>query len=95
MRIARVLGSVMLNRCLPSFESASLRLVAPMMTTDLESDQLPETETLVIWDELGAGNGGLVAVSEGAEAAQAFKPELKPVDAYGAALIDSVDLETS
>mgnify|MGYP001246407785 FL=1 len=95
MRIARVLGSVTLNRCLPSFESASLRLAVPMMTTDLESDQLPETETLVIWDELGAGNGGLVAVSEGAEAAQAFKPELKPVDAYGAALIDSVDLETS
>jgi len=95
MRIARVFGSVTLNRCLPSFESASLRLAVPMMTTDLESDQLPETETLVIWDELGAGNGGLVAVSEGAEAAQAFKPELKPVDAYGAALIDSVDLETS
>ncbi len=95
MRIARVLGSVTLNRCLPSFESASLRLAVPMMTTDLESDQLPETETLVIWDELGAGNGGLVAVSEGAEAAQVFKPELKPVDAYGAALIDSVDLETS
>ena len=95
MRIARVLGSVTLNRCLPSFESASLRLAVPMMTTDLESDQLPKTETLVIWDELGAGNGGLVAVSEGAEAAQAFKPERKPVDAYGAALIDSVDLETS
>ena len=95
MRIARVLGSVTLCRCLPSFESASLRLAVPMMTTDLESDRLPETETLVIWDELGAGNGGLVAVSEGAEAAQPFKPELKPVDAYGAALIDSVDLETS
>ena len=95
MRIARVLGSVTLSRCLPSFESASLRLAVPMMTTDLESDQLPKTETLVIWDELGAGNGGLVAVSEGAEAAETFKPELKPVDAYGAALIDSVDLETS
>jgi len=94
MRIGRVFGSVTLNRCLPSFESASLRLVVPLMTTDLESDKLPETETLVVWDELGAGNGGLIAVSEGAEAAQPFKPQLKPVDAYNAAILDSVDLET-
>jgi len=94
MRIARVLGSVTLNRCLPSFESASLRLAVPLMAEDLESDKLPETETLVVWDELGAGNGGLIAVSEGAEAAQPFKPQLKPVDAYNAAILDSVDLET-
>ena len=94
MRIARVLGSVTLNRCLPSFKSASLRLAVPLMAEDLESDKLPETETLVVWDELGAGNGGLIAVSEGAEAAQPFKPQLKPVDAYNAAILDSVDLET-
>ena len=64
------------------------------MAEDLESDKLPETETLVVWDELGAGNGGLIAVSEGGEAAEPFKPQLKPVDAYSAALLDSVDLET-
>ena len=93
MRIGRVFGSVTLNRCLPSFESASLRLVVPLMTTDLESDKLPETETLVVWDELGAGNGGLIAVSEGREAAEPFMPQIKPVDAYNAALIDSIDLE--
>ena len=94
MRIARVLGAVTLNRCLSSFESASLRLAVPLMAEDLESDKLPETETLVGWDELGAGNGGLIAGSEGAEAAQPFKPQLKPVDAYSAAILDSVDLET-
>jgi hypothetical protein len=34
----------------------------------------------------------LIAISEGAEAAQPFRPELKPVDAYCAAILDSVDL---
>jgi ethanolamine utilization protein EutN len=48
---------------------------------------------LVVWDELGAGNGGLIAVSEGREAAEPFMPQIKPVDAYNAALIDSIDLK--
>ena len=93
MRIARVLGSVTLNRYLPSFESASLRLAIPLMADQLESKGIPGTEMLVVWDELGAGNGGLIAVSEGHEAAEPFMPQIKPVDAYNAALIDSIDLK--
>ena len=47
---------------------------------------------MVVYDELGAGIGSLIAISEGREAAQPFRPELKPVDAYNAAILDSIDL---
>ena len=55
-------------------------------------DGEPQSDPLVIWDELGAGEGDLVAISEGGEAAQPFRPELKPVDAYCAAILDNVHL---
>jgi microcompartment protein CcmK/EutM len=46
----------------------------------------------VAWDDLGSGDGQLVAFSEGGEAAQPFQPDAKPVDAYVAALIDRLDI---
>jgi ethanolamine utilization protein EutN len=45
-------------------------------------------------DDLGAGDGQLVAFSEGGEAAQPFKPLDKPIDAYVAALIDHLDVNS-
>ena len=45
-----------------------------------------------MWDELGVGYGDIVALSEGGEAAQPFRPELKPVDAYNAAILDELDV---
>ncbi|MEO1990715.1 MAG: EutN/CcmL family microcompartment protein [Pirellulales bacterium] len=50
---------------------------------------------MVAWDDLGAGDGQLVAFSEGGEAAQPFRPEHKPVDAYISALIDHLELAHS
>ncbi len=35
----------------------------------------------------------MIAVSDGAEAAQAFRPALKPVDAYCAAILDVVHID--
>ena len=32
-------------------------------------------------------------MSEGGEAAQPFRPDYKPVDAYNAALLDAIDIE--
>jgi microcompartment protein CcmK/EutM len=49
-------------------------------------------EPLVAWDDLGAGDGQLVAFSEGGEAAQPFKPADRPIDAFISALIDRLDL---
>jgi ethanolamine utilization protein EutN len=92
MRIAKVVGTVTLNRCHPSFNGASLRLIVPLSLAELKGEQQPQADEMVAWDENGAGTGSLIAISEGAEASQPFRPELKPVDAYASAILDSVDL---
>jgi ethanolamine utilization protein EutN len=92
MRIAKVVGTVTLNRCHLSFVGARLRLVVPLSLAELKGERLPHAEEMVAWDENAAGIGDLIAMSEGAEATQPFRPDLKPVDAYAAAILDSVDL---
>ena len=51
-------------------------------------------EEIVAFDELGAGVGSRVAISEGREAAMPFHPEIKPVDAYNAAILDHLDYDS-
>lgn len=92
MRIAEVIGTVTLNRCHPSFVGARLRLAVPLSLANLADDAPLTVEELVVWDQLGAGIGSRVALSEGAEAAQPFRPELKPVDAFAAAILDQIDI---
>jgi len=91
MRIAKVVGTVTLNRSHPSFEGAGLRLAVPLSLAELQGAS-PQAAEMVVWDDNGAGLGSLIAVSEGAEATQPFRPELKPVDAYASAILDQVDL---
>ncbi len=93
MRIAEVVGNVTLNRCHPTFRGANLKLAVALLAEDFVSDQPPSAETLVVWDELGAGLGSYIALSEGPEAAQPFRPEIKPVDAYAAAILDGLDVD--
>ena len=93
MRIAEVTGTVTLSRAHPSLARASLRLAIPLSTSDLLGQTQPGGESLVVYDELGAGIGSRIALSEGGEAAQPFHPDIKPVDAYNAAILDSVQLE--
>jgi ethanolamine utilization protein EutN len=92
MRIAQVLGKVTLNRQHASLVGGRLRLAAPLSLDELTSQGEPQAESLVVWDDLGAGDDSLIAVSEGAEAAQPFRPDLKPIDAYCAAILDNVHL---
>jgi len=91
MRIAKVVGTVTLNRCHPSFVGARLRLAVPLSLAELRG-AAPQADEFVVWDDNGAGLGSLIAVSEGAEATQPFRPELKPVDAYAAAILDQVEV---
>ena len=43
------------------------------------------------WDDNSAGLGSLIAISEGAEATQPFRPEMKAVDAYATAILDEIN----
>jgi microcompartment protein CcmK/EutM len=90
MRIARVIGTVTLNRVHPTLERAGLKLAEPLGADALIGREEEPREMLVVYDELGAGQGSVIAVSEGGEAAQPFYPDMKPVDAYNAAILDQV-----
>ncbi len=90
MRIGRTIGSVTLVNAHPTMRGGILRLVVPLRQQDLDAEDGP-AEPLVAWDALGAGEGQLVAFSEGGEAAQPFQPDPKPIDAYIAALVDRID----
>lgn len=95
MRIAKIIGNVTLNAAHPSLLGGALRLAVPLSLDDLLGRGDALAEELVLYDELGAGLGSFVALSEGPEAAQPFRPEIKPVDAYNAAILDHLDIRAS
>ncbi|MEX0792088.1 MAG: EutN/CcmL family microcompartment protein [Pirellulaceae bacterium] len=92
MRIAQIIGKVTLSRSHESMQGTTYKLALPMTLDELRADQSDSDELLVVYDDLGAGQGSLIALSEGGEACQPFYPDLKPVDAYNAAILDRVDL---
>ncbi len=51
-------------------------------------------EEIAVFDELGAGIGSRIAISEGREAAMPFHPDEKPIDAYNAAILDHLVIES-
>jgi ethanolamine utilization protein EutN len=93
MRIGEVIGTVTLNRPHPSLNGARFKLVVPLSLGDLTGTPGEPAEEIAVFDELGAGVGCLIAISEGREAAMPFYPDPKPIDAYNAAILDRVDVE--
>ena len=92
MKVHRVVGSVTLARSHPTYQAARLLATEPVEAALLGGQPPAEPDLVVVWDDLGAGQGMLVAVSDGGEAANPFRPELKPVDAYCSALLDTVQI---
>jgi ethanolamine utilization protein EutN len=95
MRIADVVGNITLNCVHPSLVGASFKLVTPVNWDRLAGRDCEPLEEIAVLDELGAGIGSRIALSEGREAAMPFYPEVKPVDAYNAAILDSLDYDPS
>ncbi|MFP4223160.1 MAG: EutN/CcmL family microcompartment protein [Phycisphaeraceae bacterium] len=101
MRIGRVLGTVtMSSRRLEQLPRGRWLIVEALDAKALrgldrgESRATPMPESLVVYDELGAGTGQIIAISEGREACQPFDPRRVPIDAYCAAILDTVQLTT-
>ena len=93
MRIAKIIGNVTLSQSHPSYEGASLRVAIPLTLDNLLDEQSElRSEIEIVWDELGAGNGSLIAMAEGPEACRPFRPERKPVSAYNAAILDDIEV---
>jgi ethanolamine utilization protein EutN len=66
--------------------------MAPYRFDELRDGTTAGGELLVAYDELGAGTGSRVGVSEGREAAMPFHPDPKPLDAYCACILDRIAL---
>ena len=95
MRIAKVIGTVTLSRVHPALSGGRLKMVVPQSLANLAGDRGEDADPLVAWDDLGAGIGSMIALSEGGEAAAAFYPVEKPLDAYSAAILDVIDINQS
>ena len=92
MRIARVIGSVTLSRAHETMVGLPLRLVEVVQGFDDQQQMVFDVEQVVTCDLLATGEGELIAMAEGPEAAQPFRPEIKPVDANSAAILDSLEV---
>lgn len=94
MRIGKVIGTVTLNRCHPTFDGATLKMVVPMSLDELDGKAELRPDFVVAWDQLGAGIGDTIALAEGPEATMPFRPEIKPVGAYNAATLDHLEINS-
>ena len=90
MRIGEVIGSVTLVKAHPSLTGARWLIAVPCSLKALSGDHHGDGEDLVVYDNLGAGTGALIGMSEGVEAAAPFHPVKTPVDAFSACILDSV-----
>ena len=95
MHLYKTLGYVTLNRIHPALRGGRFVLAHSINHELLDQPAPADQDLLVVWDDLCASPGMTIAVSEGAEAAQAFKPAIKPVDAYNAAILDSVEIDSA
>lgn len=93
MRVMEAIGTVTLSRSHPALQGVVWKVAVPLMHDGLLGEESGRTEPIVICDELGAGEGSLMAVSESAEAAAPFHPNTKPIDGYNAAILDSINVE--
>jgi ethanolamine utilization protein EutN len=93
MRIGKTIGRVTLSRWHPLLGGASYRLAVPQSLANLQGRSQADAEEFVVYDELGAADGMLIAITEGPEAAQPFHPETKPIDAYNAAILDHIEIK--
>ncbi|MCX6939823.1 MAG: EutN/CcmL family microcompartment protein [Verrucomicrobia bacterium] len=92
MRLGHVIGRVTLSQQDPAYKGGRFLLVQPFSKEQFAgAPMLPlaKGSSLVVYDNLGAGVGHVIAFTEGAEATAPFD-QPTPVDAFNAALIDQV-----
>lgn len=93
MRIGRVIGRITLCGTYPTLVGGRFLLVEVQDRFALAGHKPKTNETLVCYDNLGAGEGDLIAFTESREACMPFYPEkIVPLDAYNAAILDRVDI---
>ena len=88
MILANVIGNVWSTKKKDEISALRLLFVQP-----LGKDLKPDGEVLVAADEVGAGFGEMVIVTQGSPAMQAFSKEtLIPIDAVVIGIVDNIDM---
>ena len=88
MRMGTVIGRVTLSVRSPKYTGERLLVTLPWKTDTFAGAEKFDP-AIVVYDQLGAGVGQHIAISEGREAACPFEKPT-PVDAYCAALVDEI-----
>lgn len=89
MRIGKVVGRISLSQVYETLVGGRFVIVAVQDRFSLAGKPRQTSESLVVYDNLGAAEGDLIAFTESREACQPFYPEKRvPLDAYNAAILD-------
>ena len=89
MRIGKVMGRVCLTQTYDTLVGGRFLIVEVQDRFSLAGERRRSVETAVVYDNLGAGDGDLIAFTESGEATRPFLPEKRvPLDAYNAAILD-------
>lgn len=94
MRIGHVIGKITMHTQEDSLSGARWLLVNPVDTHQINScienaPEITKQPTLVIFDNLGAGEGDIIGFVEGAEATAPFDHPT-PIDAINVAIFDTL-----
>lgn len=95
MRLGTVIGRVTLSLKEPVYRGGRLLIVQPWDREQFlgaKIPPLPRGSSLIVYDELGAGQGSIIGFTEGAEAAQPFDGDA-PIDAYCACIVDQLSYQ--
>jgi len=90
MRLGHVIGKVTLSKQDPAYLGGRFLLVQPFAKAQYRGapmTPLAPGNSLVVYDNLGAGLGHVIGFTEGSEASAPFA-QPTPVDAFNAALVD-------
>jgi ethanolamine utilization protein EutN len=94
MRVGKVIGRATMNSVYETLVGGRFLLVEVQDRFSLSGKARKSTETLVVYDLLGAHEGDLIAFTESREASMPFYPEKRvPLDAYNGAILDEVRIE--
>ena len=97
MRVAQVIGRVTLNIQDPSFKGGRWLMVNPLDADQFngacrQQPPLSSQQSLIAYDNLGAGAGDIVGIVEGAEATAPFDFPI-PIDAITVSIFDSLSYQ--
>jgi len=94
VRVGKVIGRLNLQPVYETLVGGRFLLVEVQDRFSLIGKARKSTESLVVYDDLGAVEGDLIAFAESREACMPFYPEKRvPLDAYNAAILDAAVVE--